>query len=131
MPEQPEEGFSFEDKRRTAQPEPSPIDPEELTDDDIEPGIGADGQGGHPRLNARDRLLMCIDILGQGAWISLGLHTDPVTQQVEKNLAEARAQIDAVAALAQAVDSMVEPDLQRELRRLVGDLRANWVNQSR
>lgn len=128
-----EEHFEFVDRRRTAgssgegqgqdqQPQPAKEEPgKEDTED----------RGKHPRLAAADRLLMCLDILHQGAWIALGLVEDPVTEKVEKNLPEAKALIDAVAALVDVVGSFVEDRDRRELQNLVATLRMNFVNQSR
>jgi hypothetical protein len=131
MPEN-EESFEFVDKRRTSgdtspeKPRPRPADDAELP-----PTQESDARGEpHPRLAAADRLLMCIDILHQGAWIALGLVTDPVTNQIQKDLGEARSLIDATAALAEHAEAFVEEPVKRELRNLVATLRMNFVNQS-
>ncbi|MBM3495601.1 MAG: DUF1844 domain-containing protein [Armatimonadetes bacterium] len=140
-----EDGFVFVDKRGAAGADPDPqpdrpADPEHVPDEedvvaaenDVEdgPGDSEDG-GGHPRLAARDRLMMCTDILHQGAWIALGLVTDPVTQQVEQDLAEARVLIDSVADLATRLEPMVDESIRRDLRNMVATLRMSFVNQSR
>lgn len=131
-----EEGFEFVDKRRTtgsADAEtPTPSGKSEAPrEEDVESFEGTGGEGGvHPRLAAADRLLMCIDILHQGAWIAMGLVNDPVTNQVQKDLAEARVLIDATAGLAEHAETYVEEPVKRELRNLVATLRMNFVNQS-
>ena len=127
-----EESFEFVDKRRSSG-EAVPDEPAQETDDRSaaagEPESATHGEP-HPRLAAADRLLMCIDILHQGAWIALGLVTDPVTNQVQKDLGEARVLIDATAALAEHAEGFVDEPVKRELRNLVATLRMNFVNQS-
>lgn len=91
----------------------------------------ADAGERHPRLAALDRLLMCMDILHQGAWIALGLVADPVTNKIERDLNEARALIDAAGAIADATEPLADDDIKRELRNLVATLRMNYVNQVR
>lgn len=129
MPEE-EEGFSFVDKRGAAA-DAADSAPTAGVGDNPEPPEDAEAEGDHPRLAARDRLLMCIDILHQGAWIALGLVTDPVTSKVEQDLNEARLQIDSVSDLVDKVIPLVDESIQRDLRALVSTLRVNFVNQSR
>jgi len=129
MPED-EEHFEFVDKRGTGSTGDASAGARSdsgQTDAGEEP----DGAGKHPRLAAADRMLMCLDILHQGAWIALGLVEDPNTQKIERNLTEAKALIDAVAALAESVEAFVDESARRELRNLVATLRMNFVNQSR
>lgn len=83
-----------------------------------------------PPLTVQDRLLMCIDILHQGAWISLGLIADPSTGKVEKDLDAARRAIDAVAFLAEQAEPQLDDAGRRELKRIVADLRLNFVRQA-
>jgi hypothetical protein len=142
-----EEGFTFVDKRRagTGASEPSPApssvteaSPEQLADEpsplaESDSGIDA-GEHGHPdelpALGMRDRLLMCIDILYQGAWIALGLVADPATHQIEQDLPRAKTAIDSVAFLAERVEPELEEEIQRELKRMVADLRMNYVQRA-
>ena len=134
MPEQ-EESFVFVDKRGAAGKSEPPqsetgadeTKPPEPKDDAAQDDAAREA---HPRLAANDRLLMCIDILHQGAWIALGLVNDPVTNQVEKNLDEARVLIDAVSDLATRIEPRVDASIQRDLRTLVSNLRVNYVNQA-
>lgn len=83
-----------------------------------------------PRLTVRDRLFMCIDVLQQGAWISMGLVADPATGQIEKDMAGAKTAIDCVAFLVEKVEGDLDESIRRELRRIVSDLRINFVQQS-
>lgn len=132
MPEE-EEHFEFVDKRRTARSADDQPDtaerPQEATTRSDEAEARSESE--HPRLAAADRLLMCLDILQQGAWIGLGLVPDPVTQHVERNLDEARQLIDGAAALAEIVEPGVDEPIRRELRTLIANLRLNYVQQVR
>ena len=83
-----------------------------------------------PRLTVRDRMLMSIDILHQGAWISMGLIADPATGEIEKDLDAARIAIDCVAFLAEKIQDKLDDATKRELQNLVRDLRVNFVQQS-
>lgn len=149
MSDEEESGFTFVDKRHIPQDQPdsptsttSNSEPEQAAatqpdsrssaaPNDAEfAGGPADHLGAMPRLNVRDRLLMCIDILNQGAWISLGLISDPTTGQVEKDLPQAKVAIDSVAFLAGKVELELDEETRRELRNLVRDLQLNYVEQS-
>lgn len=132
MPEE-EERFEFVDKRRTTggSPEAESKEDDRTASSAAETPPGSDESGEHPRLAAVDRLLMCLDILQQGAWISLGLVLDPVTQKIERNLGEAKQLIDACAAIAEIVEPSVEEPFRRDLRNMVANLRLNFVNQAR
>jgi hypothetical protein len=128
------EGFVFVDKRGTAgDGARAPVADDGRAGAEFAPTEGFDEDPGeeHPRLAARDRLLMCLDILHQGAWIAMGLVADPVTQEVEKDLDEARILIDSAAELATRVEPMVDDSIRRELRTMVANLRMNFVNQSK
>ena len=147
MADEEQSGFSFVDKRGvTPDPTDSPTstksDPELEMDTVHQESIPAEADNsadvaGHgsahgemPRLNVRDRLLMCIDILNQGAWISLGLISDPSTGQIEQDLAQAQIAIDGVAFLSEKVESQLDAETRRDLNNLVRDLRLNFVQQS-
>jgi hypothetical protein len=140
-----ESGFSFVDKRRATQ---DSVDSSNSTTSDQEPTpdeVPTDADNTHqssksetsdeqigamPRLNVRDRLLMCIDILNQGAWISLGLISDPASGSIETDLNQAKTAIDCVAFLAEKVEHELDESTKRELRSLVRDLQLNFVQQS-
>jgi hypothetical protein len=131
-----EHGFSFEDKRRTAQDEKatdatSPADVEHHTPPTPPDASGPD-ESDAPHLHhltGRDRLLMCVDIMQQGAWIALGLRPDPITQDVKADLKEARDLIDCVVYLADRVSGDLDGATQRDLKNLVRDLQINYVQQ--
>lgn len=144
MAAEEEQGFTFVDKRRTAQPASEPTAdaaapqsaPGKIDTSDVPPSPPMEAEGderfpeGAHRLSVLDRLIMCIDILNQGAWISLGLISDPATGKVEKNLPDAKIAIDAVASMAGQIENELDETTRRELRNLVRDLQLNYVQQS-
>ena len=138
MQPEEQEGFTFVDKRHAPVSEENAPAP---SDDYSGPAGSAGAEreaedesfgptGPLHRLTVRDRFLMCIDILHQGAWIGMGLVPDPATGQIEKDLAGARAAIDAVAFLAEHVENQIDEATRRELRDIVNDLRLNYVRQA-
>ncbi len=135
MQPEEEQGFTFVDKRGTTEPEANsaeePIEAAEQPEPDAdETEVEAGPTGPRHRLTVRDRFLMCIDILHQGAWIGMGLVPDPATGQMERDLAGAREAIDAVVFLAERVKDQIDDSTQRELQNLVNDLRLNYVRQA-
>ncbi len=142
-----ETGFTFVDRRRTAVeavPEPVAAEtyaepvaaPEAFSDADMLDAESAedaeyDGDGRVP--TTYDLLGYCINLLASQAWQKLGLLADPQTGEAQPDLAEAKVAIDAVGDLAShldaAPDSAIPPDLRRELKTLVNDLRLNYVSQ--
>jgi hypothetical protein len=128
-----EDGFSFVDKRRTspdeAPPEPATKAVEGAPESPSTNEVDEPDTSQLHHLTGCDRLLMCVDILQQGAWIAMGLRADPITQSVEADLSEARKLIDCVEYLAEKVRADLDDDTQRDLRNLVRDLQVNYVQQ--
>jgi hypothetical protein len=131
-----ESGFTFVDKRKPAaseEPQASEA-PTEQTAPTAAPETELEVEGDEeqrlPHLTVRDRLLMCIDILNQGAWISLGLLSDPSTGQIEKDLPQAKVAIDCLRLLAEKVEADLDDVTRRELKSLLNDLQVNFVQQS-
>ena len=141
-----ETGFTFVDRRRTAVeaapeaaeaphaepaavPEASAVPEAFSGEDDL--ADTDDGDGRAP--TTYDLLGYCINLLASQAWQKLGLLADPQTGEAQPDLAEAKVAIDAVGDLAArleaAPDSTVPPDLRRDLKTLVNDLRLNYVSQ--
>jgi len=123
------EGFEVVDKRHVRRDGDASPAEEAPPAADQDEGTGPNEEQ-LPPLTVQDRLLMCIDILHQGAWISLGLVADPATGKVDKDLDAARRAIDAVAFLAEQAEPLLEDAGRRELKRIVADLRLNYVRQA-
>jgi hypothetical protein len=124
-----ESGFNVVDKRRSAEASAPAERPA--------PEAPAQSSGGEefdpanlPQLSIRDRLLMCVDILHQGAWIALGLISDPATGQVEEDLPQAKTAIDCLAFLAERLEPQLDESTQRELKNIVSNLRVNYVQRA-
>ncbi len=135
MAAEEESGFSVVDKRRVSQDaeptsgESQPADAEESATPPSTDSEQASYPQGLPTLTVRDRLLMSIDILHQGAWINLGLVADPGSGEILRDLDGAKLAIDSVAFLAGKLEGVVDDTTMREIRRLVSDLQLNYVNQ--
>lgn len=133
MATEEEAGFTFVDKRRVkadatpeeassqsaseAKRESTPTDTSAPQDTPMRPP------------SVQDRILMCIEILHQGAWIAMGLIANPVTGKIERDLAQARMAIDSVAFLAEKVEGDLDEATRREIKRVVSDLQMNFVRQ--
>jgi hypothetical protein len=68
------------------------------------------------------------------AWTQLGLIANPATGKAEMNLVNARAAIDAATALVAIADSSASDlpeEARRDLKRVLGDLRLNFLDRSR
>jgi hypothetical protein len=58
---------------------------------------------------------------------------DPKTGKSARDLKQAKVAIDCVAGLVTALDtpgSVLEPNLKQEMRRMITDLRLNYVTQT-
>jgi len=75
-------------------------------------------------------LRFCIAQLAAAAWQKMGLQADPLTNEVHKDLDQARAAIDAATALADRLLPHLEGQEARDYQSLLTDLRLNFVNQS-
>lgn len=64
------------------------------------------------------------------AWIKMGLWKDPITGEIQTDLRQAKIAIDCVAALAEVLKPHLEEAQQREIERLLTDLRLNFVQRS-
>lgn len=134
----PEESFTFVDKRRASgadsgevPPPPPQLTPEEAATADLGDDLSdadADAFGTYGLAT------YVIGLLASDAWARLGLIANPATGKVEKDLAQARVAIDCVSALIGVVDtqeSTLPDSLRSDLRRVLSDLKINFVEQSK
>ncbi|HEX5324960.1 MAG TPA: DUF1844 domain-containing protein [Capsulimonadaceae bacterium] len=136
---EPEEGFTFVDKRRAASPDANDVTPpEHFTPEDAQTAqLGedlADADADADSLGTYGLATYVIGLLATDAWQRLGLIANPVTGKVEKDLGQARVGIDCVSALITVIDvpeSNLPESLRGDLRRVLSDLRVNFVEQSR
>lgn len=131
------EGFTFVDKRRVAadpsesQPVPEPQAAQPASGDADTP---ADLESGDAPDTTHQIALYALGLLQMNAFQQLGLISDPKTGKANRDLAQARVAIDCVAALASvldAPDSLLDPNLRQDVRRVLTDLRLNFVTQSK
>lgn len=71
-----------------------------------------------------------ISMLVNQCWQWLGLVKNPVTGNLEKDLAQAKVAIDTVALLVTQLEPKLEPSEQRQMQAILSDLRMNFVRQS-
>ena len=144
---EPEDGFTFVDKRRVGEESPAEVG-EEKSGDEPATDAGSEGAGGStleadleealsgmPDLSATSELAKyVVGLLTMNAFQQLGLIADPRVGSARKDLTQARLAIDCVAALVGALDSphsTLDSSTKNEFRRVLTDLRLNFVNQSR
>lgn len=133
-----EEGFTFVDKRKVAgdngAEEPTPpaqMSEEEAATADLGDDISAADADSH---GVYGLVTYVIGLLAADAWTRLGLIANPVTGKVDKDLPQARVAIDCAAALIGVIDtqeSQLPESLRGDLRRVLSDLRINFVEQSK
>ncbi len=69
--------------------------------------------------------------LQQAAMVSLGKLMNPMSGKLERNLEAARNTIDTLGAIESRTRGNLEPDEQRVLTQVLGDLRMNYVDEAR
>ncbi len=124
-----ETGFTFVDKRSASSDSPDqtePMRPEaQATESEGEQPDAQQSPGTY------DLVGYCLNLMASQAWQKLGLLADPQTGEAKPDLVEAKLAIDVVGDLAahleSASDAQVPPEMRRELRVLLNDLRLNYV----
>ncbi|MHA2315890.1 MAG: DUF1844 domain-containing protein [Candidatus Hermodarchaeia archaeon] len=71
-----------------------------------------------------------VNILERVAWQKMGLVVNPQTQEIEKDLQQARVAIDSVASLLEHLGDHVEPDTKTALEARLTDLKLNFASQA-
>ncbi len=64
------------------------------------------------------------------AWQKMGLQADPFTNQIEKDVEQARLAIDIVATLVERLLPHLQGQEARDFQNLLTDLRLNFVRQT-
>jgi hypothetical protein len=107
-------------------PEPPPhgrIPPEEPPADEAPPMTLGD-------LSVYDTLRFAISLLGQQAWMRLGLTVLPGQTEPVADLPQARVAIDALEALVRLLEPSSDEAEKRELHTLLDNLRVNYVRKA-
>lgn len=131
MSETDENGFTIVDRRKAndeashdhlpeAEKPETPAETSEEFPPDTEEKSG---------LSARDHLTTCLEILHQGAWMSMGLVADPTNGEIRVDLNGARDAIDCAVYIAEKLEYYLDESGKREIRNLITDLRMNYAYQ--
>lgn len=83
--------------------------------------------------HGREAALFLQLVLGlqQAAMVSLGKLMNPMSGKLERNLEAARNTIDTLGAIEARTRGNLEPDEQRVLGQVLGELRMNYVDEAR
>ena len=144
MPEEEEEGFTFRDRRRLSTEEAPPAsvsaplpaaapEPEPLSLDTTEGDSDSEGDDEESSEipDVRSVLALFMGELRNLAWLRMGLVANPMTGEIEKDLAQAQLAINTVGFLADQLEPHVAPEERLPLKAMVSDLRLNFVEQSK
>lgn len=82
-------------------------------------------------LSVYDLLVVMTDQLASVAWQKLGLQPDMMTNQIHRDLPEAKVTIDLVAHLSGLIEGRLDEEDRREMQKLVSNLRLNYVEKSK
>lgn len=133
MSNEEEKGFEVVDKRakreEQATEDPAAEEAQEPTEEQAaeeqEPEMGEEAGVGDVYSLVQWMILM----LTESAWQWMGLHMNPITKKVEKDMAQAKVAVDSVVFLIDQVIPHVSEEQRRAYRALVNDLRINFVQQ--
>lgn len=64
------------------------------------------------------------------AWAKMGLHHDPLTGRVEKDMAQAKVAIDLASHCVQLLEPQLDDEDRRQLNNVLRDLRINYLQRS-
>jgi len=118
-----DKGFEVIDKRKrrkSAESEPS----SEPVSESKENGEAESATG-----DVYSLMQWVIVMLAEAAWQWMGLHMNPVTKKVQKDMAQAKAAIDSVVFLCDQVAPHVSEEQRAANRNMITDLRMNFVQQ--
>ena len=130
MAENEEKGYEIIDKRKVRLDENGEAQTQPEAETQSEEQKATDAGPSLPPVDVYSLLKSFIGILGSQAWQWMGLIKDPVTGNIEKDLAQAKVAIDTIAAMAHQLEGKIDPSEQRELKAMVSDLQINFVQQS-
>jgi hypothetical protein len=127
------EGYTFVDKRGEASAEAeaasAPVDDHAAVDEAESEGLEEfDGASSTQQL-----ALYALGLLQLNAFQQLGLISEPKTGKAVRDLDQAKLAIDCIVALVEVLDSpgsIVDQRVRQDIRRVVTDLRLNYVSQA-
>lgn len=69
--------------------------------------------------------------LGSAALINLGVAANPMTNKIEKNLEEAKQNIDLLAILKDKTKGNLTPDEEKLMNNLLHSLRMHYIEENK
>jgi len=75
--------------------------------------------------------MIMVDQMASVAWQKLGLHPDPISGKIGKDLDEAKVAIDVTAGLAAFIEPKLDDADRQRIHGLIRDLRINFVEKSK
>lgn len=75
-------------------------------------------------------IMVMVDQMASIAWQKMGLQPDALTGQIHKDMAQAKTAVDVVANLSEFISPQLDDTDQRELGKLVSNLKINFVQKS-
>ncbi|MBS1706319.1 MAG: DUF1844 domain-containing protein [Armatimonadetes bacterium] len=82
-------------------------------------------------LNTFEFLAIMCEQLASVAWSKMGLQPDLLSGQIHKDPVQAKAAVDAYAALTEILSPQLEDEDKRRVQNLLRDLRVNYVEHSK
>lgn len=123
-PDSPETGFRVVDRRgKDTEPEGKSVSPSPRQG----PGTAAESAGAAAPETPRAELAALFLMLASSVLIHLGEVADPVTQEVRKELGQARYTIDLLMVLREKTESHRTPQETQLLEEMLHDLQVRFV----
>lgn len=93
----------------------------------------------NPQMNPEDLfpkdiysfMKMIMGSLSSQVWIFLGLMPHPSTQKVEKDIAQAKIALDTIDFIYNLISSTMEEAEKKAYEELLGNLKLNFIEQSK
>lgn len=126
-----EKGYEVKDKRRIRLDENA--DAQMQSNDETVSDTASeqeDQQFSIPDVDVYTLLRSFIGLLSMHVWHWMGIMKNPATDQLDKDLAQAKVAIDTIAAMAGQLEGKMNPEEQREIMEMLSNLRINYVQQS-
>lgn len=131
MTNEEEKGFEFVDKRASREATEAEEPVEETSEVEAEETEAGGQEAGEEQIvgDVYSLVQWMILMLAESAWAWMGLHMNPATKKVEKDMAQAKVAVDSVTFLVDQVAPHVSEEQRKAYRQLVNDLRVNFVQQ--
>lgn len=74
---------------------------------------------------------MILGSLSSQVWVFLGLMPHPATQKIEKDVTQAKVALDTIDFIYNQISSKMEDNEKKAYEELLGNLKLNFIEQSR